>query len=160
MGNEPARAPVTALVALGANLGDARSRVIQALGALAALPMTRLVRASSLYRTAPYQAQGPDFINAVARLDTSLTAPALLHELQGLENAAGRARPYPNAPRTLDLDVVMYGDATMDSPALTLPHPRWHERAFVVWPLREVAPERVNEVLLAKVAGQAIQLLE
>jgi 2-amino-4-hydroxy-6-hydroxymethyldihydropteridine diphosphokinase len=160
MANRPARAPVTALVALGANLGDARRSVVQALGALEALPLTRLVRASRLYRTAPYQAQGPDFINAVARLETCLTAPALLHELQRLENEAGRVRPYLNAPRTLDLDVVMYGDATMHSPLLVLPHPRWQERAFVVHPLQEVAPERVNEALLAGVAGQAIQRLE
>jgi 2-amino-4-hydroxy-6-hydroxymethyldihydropteridine diphosphokinase len=160
MPNRPARAPVTALVALGGNLGDARRSVVQALGALAALPMTRLVQASRLYRTAPYQAQGPDFINAVARLETCLTAPALLRELQRLENEAGRVRPYPNAPRTLDLDVLMYGDATMHSPSLTLPHPRWQERAFVVRPLQDVAPERVDEALLAGVAGQAIQRLE
>jgi 2-amino-4-hydroxy-6-hydroxymethyldihydropteridine diphosphokinase len=160
MANGPARAPVTALVALGANLGDARRSVVLALGALEQLPMTRLVQASRLYRTAPYQAQGPDFINSVVRLETCLTAPALLHELQRLENEAGRVRPYPNAPRTLDLDLVMYGDATMQSPSLTLPHPRWQERAFVVRPLHEVAPEHVDDALLADVAGQAIQRLE
>jgi 2-amino-4-hydroxy-6-hydroxymethyldihydropteridine diphosphokinase len=80
--------------------------------------------------------------------------------LQTLELAAGRERPYPNAPRTLDLDVVMYGDATVDSPHLTVPHPRWRERAFVVCPLRDVAPERVSDDLVQAVAGQRIQQWE
>jgi 2-amino-4-hydroxy-6-hydroxymethyldihydropteridine diphosphokinase len=80
--------------------------------------------------------------------------------LQALEQAAGRERPYPNAPRTLDLDLITYGDAHMSSPRLTLPHPRWRERAFVVCPLRDVAPERVSEDLWAAVMGQHIERLE
>jgi 2-amino-4-hydroxy-6-hydroxymethyldihydropteridine diphosphokinase len=155
-----ARAPVQALVAMGANLGDAKASVLQAMEALGHLPHTRCVRGSSLYRTAPWQAQGPDFINAVVKLETALTAPALLQALQALEHSAGRERPYPNAPRTLDLDLVMFGDATVYSPRLTLPHPRWRERAFVVCPLRDVAPERVSEALLKAVAGQRIERLE
>ncbi len=93
-------------------------------------------------------------------MDTALTAPGLLHALQALEQAAGRERPYPNAPRTLDLDLIFYGDARMSSPQLTLPHPRWRERAFVVCPLRDVAPERVSDDLWAAVMGQDIERLE
>jgi 2-amino-4-hydroxy-6-hydroxymethyldihydropteridine diphosphokinase len=154
------RAPVTALVAIGANLGDARAAAVQAIEALDLLPQSRCVRVSALYRTAPHQANGPDFINAVVALETALTAPDLLRALQELEYAAGRERPYPNAPRTLDLDLLMYGDASLQSPALTLPHPRWQERAFVLYPMRDVAPERVSEAMLAAVAGQAIQRWE
>ncbi len=153
------RAPVEALVAIGANLGDARASVVQAMEALGQLPRTRVVQASALYRTAPWQAQGPDFINAVVKLETALTAPDLLLALQALEQAAGRERPYPHAPRTLDLDVLMYGEATLDSPCLTVPHPRWRERAFVVCPLRDVSPERVSEALLTSLAGQPIERL-
>ena len=160
MGANSFRAPVEALVAIGANLGDAKARVQAAIEALGQLPQSRCVRASPLYRTAPFQAEGPDFINAVVMLETRLSAPDLLCALQTLEQAAGRERPYPNAPRTLDLDVVTYGDATVSSPRLTLPHPRWRERAFVVCPLRDVAPGRVNESMLAAVAGQFIERLE
>lgn len=153
------RAPVQALVAVGANLGDARGSVLQALESLKSLPQTQCTGVSALYQTAPWQAQGPDFINAVAKLHTTLTAPDLLMALQSLEQAAGRERPYPNAPRTLDLDLVCFGDATMESPRLTLPHPRWRERAFVVLPLRDVAPELVDEALLQTVSGQIIERL-
>ncbi len=153
------RAPVTAFVGLGANLGDARAAVQAALRALNELPLTRLVQCSRLYRSAPYEASGPDFINAVAQLETSVTAPALLGLLQALENAAGRQRPYANAPRTLDLDLLLYGDASIDSPRLTVPHPRLHERAFVLLPLAELAPGRVPIASLAAVRGQAIRPL-
>jgi 2-amino-4-hydroxy-6-hydroxymethyldihydropteridine diphosphokinase len=88
-----------------------------------------------------------------------LTAPDLLQALQALELAAGRERPYPNAPRTLDLDLLMYGDATLDSPRLIVPHPRWHERAFVVYPLRDVSPERVDEATWQAVSAQIIERL-
>jgi len=154
-----ARAPVEALVAIGANLGDARASVMQAIEALGQLPQTRCLQVSALYRTEPFQAQGPDFINAVAKLETALTAPDLLQALQALELAAGRERPYPNAPRTLDLDLLMYGDATLDSPRLIVPHPRWHERAFVVYPLRDVSPERVTEATWQAVSAQIIERL-
>jgi len=153
------RAPVSAWVGLGANLGDARASVGAALEALGRLPQTRLLRASSLYRSAPWQADGPDFINAVAELQTRLCAPELLRALQALEQAAGRARPWRNAPRTLDLDLLAYGSARIESDRLTLPHPRLHERAFVLWPLAEIAPERVSAAALERVAGQRIEKL-
>ncbi len=149
--------PVMACVALGANLGDAVATVQQALRDVAALPETRLLKASSLYRSAPYEAQGPVFINAVALVYTQLSPLALLHALQALELQCGRERPFKNAPRTLDLDIIFYGDVSLDTPELTLPHPRWQERAFVLQPLAEVWPERVSAVQLAGVKDQAIQ---
>ena len=150
------REPVRAWVGLGANLGDARAAVEAALVALDGIAGTRLVQRSSLYRTAPWQAGGPDYVNAVAEVETTLTAPGLLRALQALENAAGRERPYVNAPRTLDLDLLLYGSASVASRTLTVPHPRMHERAFVLVPLAEVAPERVSADALVAVAGQAI----
>ena len=146
-----------ACVAFGANLGDALATVQQALRDVAGLPQTQLVKASSLYRSAPYEAQGPDFINAVALVQTQLTPLALLHALQALELKNGRERPYINAPRSLDLDVIFYGDVTLATPELSLPHPRWHERAFVLRPLAEVWPERVSAAQLAAVQHQVIQ---
>ena len=154
-----ARASVIAYVALGANLGDAADALRRALAALAELPDTRLTAQSSFYRSAPLEAQGPDFVNAVAELHTRLTAPALLAQLQRLERAAGRERPYRHAPRTLDLDLLLYGDARVDSAQLTLPHPRMAQRAFVLQPLAEIAPPRVSAAALASVAGQAIERL-
>ena len=153
------REPVTAFVGLGANLGDAARALGQALHGLAALPHTELLRASRIYRSAPVDAGGPDFLNAVAQLRTRLTAPDLLRALQALEGAAGRERPYRNAPRTLDLDLLLYGDARIASAQLTVPHPRMHERAFVLLPLAELAPERVDAPALAAVAGQRIEPL-
>jgi len=153
------RDPVPAWIALGANLGDAVSTVRAAMHAVAALPHTTLVRASSLYRSAPLQASGPDFINAVVAVQTGLTAPDLLAQLQQLEDRAGRLRPYPNAPRTLDLDLLCYGQSTVRSAALTLPHPRLFERAFVLRPLAEISPERVSAAALQAVASQAIARL-
>ena len=150
------REPVTALVALGANLGQARASVLAAFDELATLPDTQLTARSRLYRTAPHEASGPDFINAVARLETRLSAPALLDALQAIENAAGRERPFVNAPRTLDLDLLLYGDARIDSPRLTVPHPRMRGRAFVLHPLADVAPERVAAAELQAVQDQPI----
>ena len=155
-----AREPVVAYVACGANLGDARAAVRQAMDALATLPETECIARSPLYRSAPVDAQGPDFINAVAAVSTLLTAPDLLRALQQLEQAAGRERPYRNAPRTLDLDLLLYGDARIDSPALTLPHPRMWQRAFVLVPLAEIAPGRVAADALRAVAGQRIERLD
>jgi 2-amino-4-hydroxy-6-hydroxymethyldihydropteridine diphosphokinase len=149
--------PVMACVALGANLGDAVVTVQQALRDVAGLPETQLIKASSLYRSAPYEAQGPDFINAVALIQTQLSPLALLHALQSLELQSGRERPFKNAPRTLDLDIIFYGDLSLDTLELTLPHPRWHERAFVLQPLAEVWPEQVSSEQLAAVQDQAIQ---
>jgi len=146
-----------ACVALGANLGDAVATVRQALRDVSALPDTQLFKASSLYRSAPYEAQGPDFINAVALVHTQLSPLLLLHALQALEQQGGRERPFKNAPRTLDLDLIFYGDVVLATPELTLPHPRWHERAFVLQPLAEVWPERVSAEQLAAVQDQAIE---
>jgi 2-amino-4-hydroxy-6-hydroxymethyldihydropteridine diphosphokinase len=151
------RNPVTAYVALGANLGDARSAVLQAFESLACWPEIQVTDRSALYRSAPHEAQGPDFINAVARIDTHLTAPGVLDALQAIEHQAGRLRPYVNAPRSLDLDLLFYGDGCMQSPRLTLPHPRWRERAFVLYPLADVCPQRVGPHDFARVADQSIE---
>ncbi len=150
------REPVLAVVGVGANLGDARQAVREAIEALGHLPATTLQAASGLYRSAPHEAQGPDFINAVACLHTRLPAPQLLAQLHCLEQAAGRERPWRNAPRTLDLDLLLYGDGRIDSPDLVVPHPRMLERAFVLVPLAQVLPARVTQAQLAAVAGQAI----
>ena len=157
---------VTTYVALGANLGDAQAAVRQAMDALDRLPLSRVVRRSSLYRTAPVArdrfgpADGPDYINAVVALDTGLPALDLLDQLQALEQAAGRERSYPDAPRTLDLDILLYGDERMDSPRLRVPHPRMMQRAFVLVPLEEIAPGLVSGAQLRAVANQAITRVE
>lgn len=151
------RAATGAWVALGANLGNAPQAVRDAMAALGRLPGTRLVRQSSLYRTVPLDSGGPDYINAVVELETTMTAPALLVHLQALEQAAGRERPYRNAPRTLDLDILLYGSGTIHSDALTVPHPRMNERAFVLVPLAEIAPDQVAAHLLERVAGQGVE---
>jgi 2-amino-4-hydroxy-6-hydroxymethyldihydropteridine diphosphokinase len=130
-----------AYVGLGSNLGEPRAQVERALDALALLPRTHLMRRSSLYRTAPLgHAAQPDFVNAVAALDTELGAVELLRELQAIENRHGRLRSFANAPRTLDLDLLLYGDSRISTPELVVPHPRMHERAFVLQPLVEIAP--------------------
>ena len=149
--------PVSAFVALGANLGDAPATLRWALTAIAALPGTRLVRSSSLYRTAPVDSSGPDYINAVAEVATTLHAPALLAALQQIELAGGRERPYRNAPRTLDLDILLYGDVSIHSTHLQVPHPRMGERAFVLVPLAEIAPDRVSQAQRSAVADQRIE---
>lgn len=150
---------VTAYVALGANLGDAAASVRQAMDAIGSLADTKVTRRSSLYRTAPVDASGPDYINAVVEVSTALPAPLLLQQLQQLEQGAGRERSYRNAPRTLDLDLLLYGDAQLQSPALTIPHPRMAARAFVLVPLAEIAPQRVSAAQLRRVSAQAIQRL-
>ncbi|MDO9437694.1 2-amino-4-hydroxy-6-hydroxymethyldihydropteridine diphosphokinase [Hydrogenophaga sp.] len=150
------RDEVTAYVALGANLGDAAHALRDALAALGATPGVQVVRSSSVYRTAPIESNGPDYLNAVAEVRTTLNAPDLLDALQAIEQAAGRERPYRNAPRTLDLDVLLYGDARVDSSRLTVPHPRMWERAFVLVPLHEIAPGLVSTSRLHAVAEQLI----
>lgn len=152
------RDPVTAYVALGANLGDASATVRQAIADIRSLQGTRLVRQSSLYRTAPVESSGPDYINAVVRISTLLSAPELLVQLQRLEQGAGRERPYRNAPRTLDLDILLYGSASIHSPQLVVPHPRMGSRAFVLVPLAEIAPRRVGAQALQAVSGQSCRL--
>lgn len=150
------RALVTAYIALGANLGDARAALLQAMQDIAALPATKLVRRSSLYCTAPVDSTGPDYINAVVDVATSLSPQDLLHELQQLEQDAGRERPHRNAPRTLDLDILLYGNLCVNSETLVIPHPRMSERAFVLVPLAEIAPHTVTAEQLQAVAGQAV----
>jgi len=150
---------VEAFVGLGANLGDARTMVRWAMDQLAQLPDTTLLVRSSLYCSAPLDADGPDYINAVVSLNTALTAPDLLVALQHLEQQAGRQRPYYHAPRTLDLDLLTYGDGRVNSPKLTLPHPRMHQRAFVLMPLAEIAPTRVNAAQWQAVASQRLVCL-
>ena len=131
-----------AYVALGANLDDPVAQVCRAVEALRRLPRARLLRVSSLYRTAPVGVAGqPDFINAVAALDTELSADALLEALLGVENVFGRRRDFHHAPRTLDLDLLLYDNQVINTPKLTLPHPRMHLRAFVLAPLLEIAPD-------------------
>ncbi|MBX3610347.1 MAG: 2-amino-4-hydroxy-6-hydroxymethyldihydropteridine diphosphokinase [Hydrogenophaga sp.] len=148
---------VTAYIGIGANLGDPLMAVRGALEHLGWTPGLRVLRQSSMYRTAPFQASGPDFINAVAEISTTLSPPALLTAMQAIEDAAGRARPYRNAPRTLDLDLLLYGDERIDSRRLTVPHPRMHERAFVLVPLAEINPSLVPPKWLAAVADQRIE---
>ena len=131
-----------AYIALGANLGDPATTVRAAFGALANLPESRVLHCSSLYRTAPVGlADQPEFINAVAKLETTLAPEALLDALHEIEQRFGRVRAERNGPRTLDLDLLLYDDQFIDLPRLTLPHPRLHLRAFVLQPLAEIAPD-------------------
>ena len=154
----------TAYVGIGSNLGEPRRQIEAALEELGALPGTRVSRRSSLYRTAPVgHADQPDFLNAVARLETGLAAEDLLRELQAIERRHHRERSFANAPRTLDLDLLLYDGRMIASPRLTLPHPRMHERAFVLAPLAEIEPEAdvpgrgPARALLARCAGQQIE---
>jgi len=152
----------TAYVGIGANLGEAPATVAAAVAALARLPGVQVQRVSSLYRTAPVDASGPDFINAVVAVATTLSPDELLSALQAVEQAFGRQRPFHHAPRTLDLDLLLHGDLVCATPRLTLPHPRLHLRAFVLHPLLEMAPDLVAPGLGALAAwlpattGQAI----
>jgi 2-amino-4-hydroxy-6-hydroxymethyldihydropteridine diphosphokinase len=139
------RTPVLTVIALGANLGDAAQTVTQAIANLAQLPQTKLLKASGLHHSKAINDfpsvesalnPSPDYVNAVALVETRLNAHALLAQLQAQETAAGRERPYRHAPRTLDLDIIFYGSATIDSPTLTVPHSRWAQREFVTVPLR------------------------
>lgn len=156
MGGAPQREPVVAYIGLGANLGDAAQSVRAAIEAVGGLPGTAVTQRSSLYRSAPVDAGGPDYVNAVIEVRTTLTAPALLAGLQQIEQGAGRTRPYRNAPRTLDLDLLLFGSATIASERLAVPHPRLRERAFVLLPLAEIAPQAVPPQALAAVTSQVI----
>jgi 2-amino-4-hydroxy-6-hydroxymethyldihydropteridine diphosphokinase len=154
-------------IALGANLGNPVLTVQAAILALRELPQTEFVAASSLYRTAPMGLRDqPDFINAVVELIAVLPAPTVLESLFAIEERFGRRRSVRNAPRTLDLDLLLFGDELSDDPVMTLPHPRLHERAFVLAPLAEIAPQlmipgrgRVAELLL-QCADQQIEKLD
>ena len=131
-----------AFIALGSNLEDPQAQIERALETIANTTNIKLIKASSLYRTVPvgYDNQ-PDFINAVAEIETDLNPLALLDRLLEIETQHGRERPFPNAPRVLDLDVLLYEGVATSSPALTLPHPRMHTRGFVMLPLAEIAPK-------------------
>jgi len=155
---------VSAYIALGANLGDAAAALGLAVKAINGLPLTQVRQTSSLYKTAPLDsdagsAPGDDYLNAVVEVETGLAAPILLEHLQQIEQAAGRERPYRNAPRTLDLDLLLYGSARIDSARLTLPHPRMMQRAFVLVPLAEIAPDLVSAEQLKAVSHQTIERL-
>jgi 2-amino-4-hydroxy-6-hydroxymethyldihydropteridine diphosphokinase len=153
-----------AYVGLGANLGETRRQLEAAIEELKHSPGTNAVRVSGLYRSAPVgYLQQPDFLNAVAQLDTELAPGALLDRLQEIERRHGRDRPFPGAPRTLDLDLLLYGDRVLAGPRLTVPHPRMHERAFVLEPLTEIAPDIAipgrgpARELLAACRGQSVE---
>ena len=155
-----------AYVALGANLADPVAQIRAAGAALAELPDSRLLRLSSLYRTAPVGIRGqPDFVNAVAALETRLDPEPLLDALFAVERRFGRHREFRHAPRTLDLDLLLYDQRVLDSERLSLPHPRMHLRAFVIAPLLEIAPlcripgRGVAAAWLPAVSGQAIEKL-
>ena len=152
-----ARSPVVATVGLGANLGDPQAALAGAIASIAALEGVKLVAQSSFYRSAPIDSSGPDYVNAVVQLQTNLIAPELLAQLQTIEQGAGRERPYRNAPRTLDLDLLLFGDAHIQSPSLTVPHPRMWQRAFVLLPLAEIAPALVSAVQLDSVKDQILE---
>ena len=138
--NHPA---VTAFIGIGGNLGQAQTTVLAAIDALTQLPQTQLIARSPLYGSAPLgeNADGPNYVNAVVQLHTTLPADALLRELHRIEGEFGRARSYKNAPRTLDLDILLYGDTVCHTDTLILPHPRMHERAFVLHPLFDLNPD-------------------
>lgn len=133
-----------AFVALGSNLDDPARQLGVAIESLALLPGTRVLEVSGFYRTAPWgDSDQPDFVNAVVLLETALTPLPLLDALLAIEQQMGRVRTRRFGPRVIDLDLLAHGDTVMDSPRLVLPHPRMHERAFVMWPLAEIAPEFV-----------------
>jgi len=152
----------TAFIGLGANIGDARAAVTQAIDAIGRLAGTSITGRSSLFRTAPVDAGGDDYVNAVVRVETSLAAEDLLAHLQELEHGAGRERPFPNAPRTLDLDLLLFGDRRIATDRLQVPHPRMTGRAFVLIPLLQIDPfiaipgKGPAHGFVPQVAGQAI----
>jgi 2-amino-4-hydroxy-6-hydroxymethyldihydropteridine diphosphokinase len=160
--------PHIAYIGLGSNLEDPHSQLQRAFVDLAGLPETRLLARSSLYRSAPLGspdqpdlsnqpdlANQPDFVNAVAKIETALAPQALLQALLRIEHEHGRERTFRNAPRTLDLDVLLYNDMQLHEPGLTIPHPQMHLRAFVLQPLLEIAPD-----IDIPGVGQAQQLLQ
>ncbi|MEN3295155.1 MAG: 2-amino-4-hydroxy-6-hydroxymethyldihydropteridine diphosphokinase [Burkholderiales bacterium] len=156
-------AAVVAYIGIGSNLGDARGNVQRAILRLEQLPGTRLCGQSSLFITAPIDAGGDDYFNAVAGIETTLTAAGLLQELQAIEQEFGRERPYPNAPRTLDLDILLYGQQKISTESLTVPHQRLTERAFALIPLLQLDPfiaipgKGPAHSFVPGVAGQAIR---
>jgi 2-amino-4-hydroxy-6-hydroxymethyldihydropteridine diphosphokinase len=163
-GIHPPASSVIAYIALGANLGDAVQTIKDAIQAINDLPETQVTKQSSLYKTAAIQSlpgapKSPDYINAVVEIICRQPAYLLLEQLQKIEQKAGRIRPYLNAPRTLDLDILLYGDAQIQTETLTVPHPRMWQRAFVLVPLAEIAPGLVCAEMLEGVRGQGIERL-
>ncbi|GGC83151.1 2-amino-4-hydroxy-6-hydroxymethyldihydropteridine diphosphokinase [Undibacterium terreum] len=152
-----------AYIGIGANLGDARATVELAIARLGSLPDTSLSKQSSLFSSAPIDSSGDDYVNAVAEISTALDAPILLAALQQIEADFGRERPYRNAPRTLDLDLLLYANRQIDTPELSVPHPRMTERAFVLLPLLQLDPfisipgKGAAHQFAPQVAGQAIK---
>ena len=164
--DDASRVAEDAFIGLGSNLGDRVSELDRAFEEIARLPATTLIARSSYYASAPLEAPGEDYVNAVAHVRTSLAPLDLLHALQDIEQAHGRERPFPRAPRTLDLDLLLHGARTLRTPELELPHPRLSERAFALVPLAEIAPGldipgsgRVD-ALRAAVAGQRLAKLK
>ncbi len=159
------RPVVTAFIGVGANLGFARDAVLNALADLSGLLGSEFIASSSLYRSSPVDGDGPDYINAVAELGTRQSAHELLHALQAIETRYGRVRTTRNAPRTLDLDLLLYGDGILKTPDLVVPHARMAGRAFVLRPLIEIAgPIDIPghgraDALLARIDGQDIERL-
>ena len=161
-GIHPPASPVTAYIALGANLGDAVQTIRDAIKAINDLPETEVTKQSSLYKTAAIESlpgvpKSPDYINAVIEIICHQPAYLLLEQLQKIEQKAGRERSYLNAPRTLDLDILLYGDETIQTDTLTIPHPRMWQRAFVLVPLAEIAPELVSVAQMESISGQGIE---
>lgn len=130
-------------IGIGSNLGDRAAQIDRACTEIAALPATTLVARSAHYASAPLDAPGGEYLNAVVQVRSALVPLDLLHALQAIETRHGRLRPFAGAPRTLDLDLLLYGDLVVASDELTLPHPRLHERAFVIVPLAEIAPQAI-----------------
>ena len=156
-----------AFIGLGANLGEPQRQVQEAFRELDAIPHTRVVRTSSLYRSAPLgYVEQPSFVNAVAQVETGLPPERLLAELHAIETRHGRSRSFANAPRTLDLDLLLFASAVIDTANLQVPHPRMHERAFVLLPLIEIAPEVAipgrgsARVLLERCKNQGVEKLD
>ena len=156
----------TAIIALGSNLAQPITQIQAALAQIAQIPYTQLLKTSSLYQTAPVgYANQPDFINAVCMVETTLSSIDLLQTLQQIEQQFGRERHFRNAPRTLDLDIIDYAQQSSDDALLTLPHPRAHQRSFVMMPLAEIAPDyRIGQhgtaaELSARLGNQGIQKL-
>jgi len=154
------RDEVSVYVGLGANLGDAQLAIQNASNELAKLPSTQWLTCSSFYQSSPVDAKGPDFVNAVVHVRTRLNAIDFLHACQSIENLAGRKRPYPNAPRTLDIDILLFGEGQISSEELRVPHPRMWDRAFVLQPLQEIAPDLVSNADIQKVNDQSIRRCE
>ncbi len=159
-------AAVSCHIALGSNLDQPEQQIMCAIETIRCLPAVRLESQASLYRSAPLgYADQPDFINTVIRVSTSLTPDELLAELQGIEQRSGRLRTFSNAPRTLDLDLLLYDQICLNTPELHLPHPRMHQRAFVLLPLLEISPDiripglGAAQDWLAGVSDQAIEKL-